>query len=204
MKVLLINSSFNQFGITNQSLETVKTVLGDENIDSEIVWLGAELIHACTACNKCNKLKKCIFEEDCINALVGRAEDFDGIIVSAPVVYGEPCEQSCRFFDRLFITAGEKYQRKPASIISVTRKGTTLPSLERLTRYYETNNMPIVTSQYPCVIKVQDNEMDEMGVNAIRTLAKNMAWLLKCIHAGKEAGIEEPIYDEKVRTWFIR
>ena len=129
------------------------------------------------------------------------------MIVGCPVYYGGPCSQITAFLDRLFFSAGSRFACKPAAAVVSCRRGGATASFERLNKYFEINNMPVVTSQYWNQIHGNTREealQDEEGLQTMRTLAKNMAWLLSCIEAGKKAGIEKPAYEPKINTNFIR
>lgn len=206
MKVLLVNGSPHPHGCTDVALSEVAMQLGKHGIETEMLWLGNEAIHGCIACGKCRKAGKCIFD-DAVNRVAAKAEEFDGIVVGSPVYYGGPDSQICAFLDRLFYSAGKKFVRKPAAAIVSCRRGGATASFERLNKYFEMSNMPLVTSQYWNQIhgnNAEEAKQDAEGLQTMRTLAENMAWLLKCIEAGKKAGVEEPVYEPFHATNFIR
>ncbi|MBR4456131.1 MAG: flavodoxin family protein [Solobacterium sp.] len=206
MKVLLVNGSPHSDGCTYTALNECASVLESEGIETEFLWLGVTAVHGCIACGKCRKAGKCVFDDN-VNAIAGRAEEFDGMIVGCPVYYGGPCSQITAFLDRLFFSAGSRFACKPAAAVVSCRRGGATASFERLNKYFEINNMPVVTSQYWNQIHGNTREealQDEEGLQTMRTLAKNMAWLLSCIEAGKKAGIEKPAYEPKINTNFIR
>ncbi|WP_105302720.1 flavodoxin family protein [Anaerolactibacter massiliensis] len=206
MKVLLVNGSPHPHGCTDVALSEVAMQLGKHGIETEMLWLGNEAIHGCIACGKCRKAGKCIFD-DAVNRVAAKAEEYDGIVVGSPVYYGGPDSQICAFLDRLFYSAGKKFVRKPAAAIVSCRRGGATASFERLNKYFEMSNMPLVTSQYWNQIhgnNAEEAKQDAEGLQTMRTLAENMAWLLKCIEAGKKAGVEEPVYEPFHATNFIR
>lgn len=206
MKVLLVNGSPHPHGCTDVALSEVAMQLGKHGIETEMLWLGNEAIHGCIACGKCRKAGKCIFD-DAVNRVAAKAEEYDGIVVGSPVYYGGPDSQICAFLDRLFYSAGKKFVRKPAAAIVSCRRGGATASFERLNKYFEISNMPLVTSQYWNQIhgnNAEEAKQDAEGLQTMRTLAENMAWLLKCIEAGKKAGVEEPVYEPFHATNFIR
>lgn len=206
MKVLLVNGSPHPHGCTDVALSEVAMQLGKHGIETEMLWLGNEAIHGCIACGKCRKAGKCIFD-DTVNRVAAKAEEYDGIVVGSPVYYGGPDSQICAFLDRLFYSAGKKFVRKPAAAIVSCRRGGATASFERLNKYFEMSNMPLVTSQYWNQIhgnNAEEAKQDAEGLQTMRTLAENMAWLLKCIEAGKKAGVEEPVYEPFHATNFIR
>lgn len=206
MKVLLVNGSPHPHGCTDVALSEVAKQLGKHGIETEMLWLGNEAIHGCIACGKCRKAGKCIFD-DAVNRVAAKAEEYDGIVVGSPVYYGGPDSQICAFLDRLFYSAGKKFVRKPAAAVVSCRRGGATASFERLNKYFEMSNMPLVTSQYWNQIhgnNAEEAKQDAEGLQTMRTLAENMAWLLKCIEAGKKAGVEEPVYEPFHATNFIR
>lgn len=206
MKVLLVNGSPHPHGCTDVALSEVAMQLGKHGIETEMLWLGNEAIHGCIACGKCRKAGKCIFD-DAVNRVAAKAEEYDGIVVGSPVYYGGPDSQICAFLDRLFYSAGKKFVRKPAAAVVSCRRGGATASFERLNKYFEMSNMPLVTSQYWNQIhgnNAEEAKQDAEGLQTMRTLAENMAWLLKCIEAGKKAGVEEPVYEPFHSTNFIR
>ena len=197
MKVLLVNGSPHPHGCTDVALSEVAMQLGKHGIETEMLWLGNEAIHGCIAC---------IFDDE-VNRVAAKAEEYDGIVVGSPVYYGGPDSQICAFLDRLFYSAGKKFVRKPAAAVVSCRRGGATASFERLNKYFEMSNMPLVTSQYWNQIhgnNAEEAKQDAEGLQTMRTLAENMAWLLKCIEAGKKAGVEEPVYEPFHATNFIR
>ncbi len=206
MKVLLINGSPHADGCTNTALEECARTLRKNGIDTEILWLGTAAMQGCIACGKCRKRGSCVFDDE-VNRVSARASEIDGLIVGCPVYYGGPCSQLTAFLDRLFYSASSSFARKPAAAVVSCRRGGATASFERLNKYFEMNNMPLVTSQYWNQIHGNTKEQaleDAEGLQTMRTLAENMAWLLKCIEAGRNAGVKEPVYEKKIATNFIR
>ncbi len=207
MKVLLINGSPNEHGCTFTALNEVANSLNKNGIETEIFWIGKKAIHGCVACWGCTRLGKCVFDDDGVNEINSRTEEFDGVIIGAPVYYAGVAGSMCAFLDRLFFSGGEKWFGKlGASVVSCRRAGTTA-SFDRLNKYFTIMNMPVVSSQY--WNEVHGNTPEEVkqdleGMQIMRTLGENMAWLLKCIEAGKKAGINYPEHEEHVFTNFIR
>ncbi|MCH4207929.1 MAG: flavodoxin family protein [Solobacterium sp.] len=206
MKVMMINGSPHEHGCTYAALHECEKTLNSHGIDTEIVWLGNQAIHGCIACGKCGKTDRCVFD-DKVNEVAAQTDSFDGLIVGAPVYYGGPCSQIVAFMDRLFYSAGNRLKDKPASSVVSCRRGGASSAYERLNKYFEMSNMPVVTSQYWNQIHGNTPEealQDEEGLQTMRTLGENMAWLLACIEAGKKAGVPLPSYEPKRRTNFIR
>ncbi len=206
MKVLLFNGSPRPNGCTYTALCEIADVLRQEGIDSELVQVGAQPVAGCIACGKCRNEGKCVFD-DGVNRLAARLDEFDGIIVGAPVYYAGPSGQSTAFLDRLFHSASKKLAGKPGAAIVSCRRGGASAAFDRLNKYFSINSMPIVTSQY--WNQVHGNTPDEVrrdeeGMQTMRTLARNMAWLLRCIQAGAEAGVSLPSREAPKKTNFIR
>ena len=206
MKVLLINGSPNQQGCTNRALEEVKTTLKKEGVETELVWIGKQPIADCIACRTCKKTNRCVFNNDLVNKLIERLDEFDGIIVGSPVYYSGPSGQICAFLDRLFFTGGDFSGKVGAAVVSCRRGGATA-SFDRLNKYFTISNMVQASSQYRNMVHgntPEEVEQDLEGLQTMRTLGQNVAWLLKCIEAGKEKGIEKPKYEAFSKTNFIR
>lgn len=206
MKVLLINGSPNQQGCTNRALEEVKTTLNKEGVETELVWIGKQPIAGCIACRTCKKTNRCVFNNDLVNKLIERLDEFDGIIVGSPVYYSGPSGQICAFLDRLFFAGGDFSGKVGAAVVSCRRGGATA-SFDRLNKYFTISNMVQASSQYRNMVHgntPEEVEQDLEGLQTMRTLGQNVAWLLKCIEAGKEKGIEKPKYEAFSKTNFIR
>lgn len=206
MKVLFVNGSPHKNGCTYTAMNEVCKQLEKHGIESEILWLGTASMQGCIACNTCYKKGECVFD-DLVNETNRRADEFDALVVGGPVFYGGICAQLTAFLDRLFYSGGEKWQKKPGSCIVSCRRGGNTVAYQRLLMYFGINNMPIVTSQYWNEVhgrKAEDVLKDEEGLQVMRTLGENMAWMLKNIQAGKEAGVPEPVYEKRISTNFIR
>ncbi|MEG1870693.1 MAG: flavodoxin family protein [Peptostreptococcaceae bacterium] len=208
MKVLLINGSPNKNGCTYTALSEVAKELEKENIETEILHVGKDPIRGCTACGHCSRTDsgKCIFNNDTVNIALAKAIEVDGFIFGSPVHYASASGTITSFLDRLFY-AGKDFAYKPgAAVVSCRRAGSTA-ALDQLNKYFTIANMPVVSSQYWNM--VHGNTPDEVnqdleGMQIMRTLGKNMSWLLKSIEAGKKAGINLPEKEERVGTNFIR
>lgn len=206
MKVLLLNGSPHGKGCTYTALSEIAKVLQKHDIETEMVHIGAKVISGCLGCGKCKGGNPCIIDDD-VNALAERLEEFDGMIVGSPIYYAGPSGQCTAFLDRLFYSASPKLKGKPGAAIVSCRRGGASSGFDRLNKYFSICSMPIVTSQYWNQVHGNTAEevlRDEEGMQTMRTLAENMAWLLKCIEAGRKAGVPEPLDEPKVRTNFIR
>lgn len=206
MKVLLLNGSPNANGCTFTALSEVEKVLKNHGMETELFQIGKKPIAGCIACRKCKDGTPCIFD-DGVNELAARLDEFDGIVIGAPVYYAGPAGQATAFLDRLFYSAGNKLKGKPGAAVVSCRRGGASAAFDRLNKYFSINSMPIVTSQYWNQVHGNTPEevlQDEEGLQTMRTLGENMAWLLRCIEAGKAAGIAAPNYEKPKRTNFIR
>ena len=202
----MINGSPNEFGCTYTALNEVAGALERNGIGTEIYYLGKPAIHGCTGCGACSKLGKCVYD-DAVNAVAARLDGFDGIVVGSPVHYSGPSAQLCAFMDRLFYSAGDKLKYKPAAAVVSCRRGGSTAALDRLIKYFTISNMPLVSSQYwPQVHGTDPDEVrqDAEGMQTMRVLGENMAWLLRCIEAGRAAGVPGPAKEPRVATNFIR
>lgn len=206
MKVLLVNGSPHEKGCTYTALREAADTLEKNGIETEIIHLGTKPVAGCIGCGSCRKTGKC-FQNDMVNYVVENAENYDGFIFGSPVYYSGPSGQLTSFMDRLFYVGSKKFAGKPAAAVVSCRRGGASATFEMINKYMGMTNMPVVTSQY--WNQVHGNTPDEVrqdleGLQTMRTLAQNMAWLIKCIEAGKQAGIEKPEYEAVIRTNFIR
>ena len=206
MKVLLINGSPNEKGCTYTALNEIAKTLKAEGVGYDIVYLGKKPVAGCIACKHCYTMHKCAFD-DKVNEVGASLDNYDALIVGSPVYYAGPSGQITAFLDRLFYAHGSKLIGKPAAAIVSCRRGGASAAFDRLNKYFSINSMPIVTSQY--WNQVHGNTPEEVmqdgeGLQTMRTLARNTAWLLRCIAAGKKAGIDFPCYEDRIRTNFIR
>ncbi|MBS5367942.1 MAG: flavodoxin family protein [Coprobacillus cateniformis] len=205
MKVLLINGSTHQHGCTYTALEEVSRALKEEGIETEIHWIGNQSYSDCIACGKCRETCECVFK-DGVNILVNKAKDCDGFIFGTPVYYAHPSGRILDVLNRAFYSGSKYFAHKPGAAIASARRAGTIASIDVLNKYFTINQMPIVSSTYWNEIHgntPQEALQDEEGMQTMYNLGKNMAWLLKCIEAGKEKGIQVPV-NEKKHTNFIR
>lgn len=204
MKVLLINGSPHAKGNTFIALSEVAKALNGEGVETEIVNIGVKPVRGCIACRKCTELGHCTFDDDVCNRIGEKLQDADGLIVGSPVYYAGPNGALCAVLDRLFYSHGKLLRYKPAASVSVCRRGGSVASFDRLNKYFSILNMPIVSSQYWTIAygaasgeALQDGE----GMQTMRTLGRNMAWLLKKI---KSDDAPTPKPEEGIRTNFVR
>jgi multimeric flavodoxin WrbA len=206
MKVLLINGSPHEKGCTYTSLKEVADTLEENGISSEIYWIGKGDTPGCKACGYCGKNKRCVVGDD-VNAISERIDEFDGFVFGAPVYYSGPAGQITAWMDRFFYSNAGKFDGKVAVSVVNARRGGNTASFERLNQYYLMNCMIVPGSQYWNMThgnRTEECEQDLEGLQTMRTLGRNIAWILKCIEAGKKAGIEHPQREPVQRTNFIR
>ena len=204
MKVLLINGSPHKEGCTYTALNEVATTLNKNGIETEIFHIGLKPIAGCIACRKCAETGKCVFN-DGVNQIGERLDEFDGIILGSPVYYAGPSGQMCSFCDRLFFSHGKKLVGKLAAAVVSCRRGGATASFDRLNKYFTINKMQVVGSQYWNMVHghtPEDVYKDKEGLQTMRTLGQNMAWLMKCIEVGKQNGINRPDYEPTTFTSF--
>jgi hypothetical protein len=206
MKVLLINGSPNEHGCTYTALCEAADVFSKNGIETEILYLGKAPVAGCIACGACRSTGRC-FVDDKANEVLAKLDSIDGLIVGSPVYYAGVSGQITSFLDRLFYAGGGKMAGKPAAAVVSCRRGGASAAFEILNKYFMMTNMPVVSSQY--WNQVHGNTPEEVkrdleGLQTIRTLAENMTWLLRCIEAGRRAGVPYPAYEPKLRTNFIR
>ncbi len=206
MKVLLINGSPRKESCTFTALTEVANTLNSLDIETQIVSIGKTAIRGCIACNKCIKTGYCIFKDDPINEWIDIMKECDGLIVGSPVYYAAPNPSLCAALDRMFYFKSDVYTLKPgAAVVSCRRAGSTA-ALDCLNKFFTIAEMPIVSSQYWNMVHgnspaevVEDLE----GMQTMRVLGRNMAWLLKCIDAAK-GSVPKPEREERFWTNFVR
>lgn len=206
MKALLINGSPHKEGCTFTALSEISNTLKKNGIESEIFHVGTKPIANCIACGKCRETGKCVFDTDGVNEIGARLDEFDAIVLGSPVYYAGPSGQLCSFCDRLFFSNSKKMAGKLAAAVVSCRRGGATASFDRLNKYFTITNMQIVGSQYWNMVHgftPEDVRKDIEGLQTMRTLAQNMAWLLKCIELGKKHGINKPEYEPIKFTNFI-
>lgn len=206
-KVLLVNGSGNERGCTYTALSEVAAALEREGIATEIIQLGKAPVRDCIGCGACAKLGKCVFEEDAVNKVAEMAREADGFVFGTPVYYAHPSGRILSFLDRLFYSAGSAFAFKPGAAVASARRAGTTASLDVLNKYFTIARMPVVSSNYWNMVHGNTPEevgQDLEGLQIMRGIGQNMAWMIKCIEAGKAAGIGYPDTEQKVRTNFIR
>lgn len=208
MKVLLINGSAKAKGCTYTALTEVENTLKQEGIETEQVWLGAGALRDCIGCGQCNtKHPGCIFDDDCINEIIAKAKEADGFVFGTPVYYAHPTGRILSALDRMFYAGKSAFVHKPGAAIASARRAGTTASVDVLNKYFSISEMPIVSSSYWNMVhgnSPQEVMQDKEGLQIMRNLGRNMAWLLKCIEAGKNQNITAPNNEYTEKTNFIR
>lgn len=208
MKVLLINGSPNANGTTNRALTEVASTLNANGIETEIFQLDVKAINDCTACMKCRELNnRCAINNDAVNEIIEKAESCDGFIFGTPVYYAHPSARLLAAMDRIFYAGSSVFAFKPAAAVAVARRAGTVASFDVLNKYFTIARMPVVSSTYWNNVHGTNGETAEQdleGMQTMRNLGNNMAWLMKCIESGKQNGINPPENERKHRTNFIR
>ena len=207
MKVLLINGSPNKEGCTYNALNHVAKALNDRSVETEIIYAGSSKVGGCMSCGGCNKTGKCVYD-DAVNLVIEKSKDADGFIFGTPVHYASPSGSMISFMDRLFYAGGARLKFKPASIVISTRRAGATAAFDVMLKYPTINQMPVVSADYWPMVHghsaPSDVFLDAEGIHTMESIARNMAWMLKCIDAGRQVGIEPEVVDKMVWTHFIR
>lgn len=205
MKVLLINGSPHVDGVIALALKELSDTLNRCDIETEIIHVGNKNVRGCIACRSCKKTGKCVFD-DCVNEIAFKLKDADGLVVGAPVYYGSANSTVVSLLTRLFYSINYDLSMKVgASVVSARRSGCTA-TFDELNKFFTISGMPIVSSTYWNNIhgnNKEDGMQDLEGLQVMRNLGKNMAFLIKSIALGKEKYGEVEL-ENNVRTNFIR
>lgn len=209
MKVLLFNGSPNKNGCTYTALAEVAKALNDAGIDTEILQVGAVPYHGCMCCGGCRKMEGCVYGvKDGLNEILIKCKEADGFVFGSPVYYASANGNLISLMDRMFSSGSRYLTHKPAAAVASARRAGTTTTLDELNKYFTINQMPVVSSNYWNMVHGSNNcpedvAQDEEGLQIMRNLGRNMAWLLKCIDAGKAAGITAPQAERTYTTNFI-
>ena len=206
MKVLLVNGGPHEKGCTYTALEELSKTLQKNGIETEIIWLGVNPIAGCIGCNACLKTGKC-FRNDIVNEFIEKSKEADGFVFGTPVHFASSAGSLTSFMDRVFYGRGDLFKNKPACCVVSCRRGGPTATFDQINKYFSICNMPIVTSQYWNQVhgtNPDEVRKDEEGMQTMRTLGNNMAWLLKCIDVARKNGVEYPENEKAVKTNFIR
>ncbi len=193
MKVILFNGSRNEKGSTYTALNLVADSLKENGIDTEIFWIGEKALSGEI--------------DSLVDLAIEKVQEADGIILGSPVYYASPSGEMVAFLDR-FYWKGEKFLRfKPAAAVTVARRAGTTACLDVLNKYITYAQQPVITSRYWNMVHGSNGDdvlKDEEGIQIMKTIGRNMAWILKSIEAGKNAGVPQPQSEKKIFTNFIR
>ena len=206
-KILLINGSPNAHGCTATALKELKKSLEENQIETEWLYLGTKPIAGCTGCFTCRNTDGLCVCDDQVNDIIRRIDEFDGIVAGSPTYYGSPSGHLCAFLDRLFFATETRLAGKLAASVVSCRRGGASGAFMSLNQYFLNCSMILVGSEYWNQVHghtPEDVRKDEEGLQTMRVLGQNMAWLLHCIEAGRRAGIQLPQYEKRIYTDFIR
>lgn len=206
MKVILVNGSPKKNGCTYTALTEVAGALEKNGIKTEIFHVGNKPLAGCMGCGACLKTGKC-FMDDTVNEFVEKAKEADGFVFGSPVHYAAASGAITSFLDRAFYGKGSVFAGKPGASVVSCRRGGASAAFDQLNKYFTISSMPVVSSQYWNQVHgttPEEVRQDEEGMQTMRTLGNNMAWLLKCIELGKKEGISFPEGEKKIATNFIR
>ena len=211
MKVMLVNGSPHKNGCTSRALEEVASALTAEGIDTEIFWIGAKPVGGCIACHGCDRKGRCVFD-DVVNEFRPKALAADGFIFGAPVHYAHAGASLLGFMDRAFYSNGragepDAFAFKPSAAVTSARRTGTTAAFEDINKFFTIKQMPIVSSRYWNNVHgntAEEVEQDKEGLWTMRQLGRNMAWMLRCLEAGRAAGVELPAQESGEITNFVR
>lgn len=210
MKVMLVNGSPHEHGCTYTALSEVQNTLEQEGIGTELFWIGTRPLAGCIACKKCVTLKRCVFN-DRVNEFLEAAPEFDGYVFGTPVHWAAAGGAITSFMDRAFYAgmnsgSGVFYLKPAACVVSARRAGTT-STFDQLNKYFSLVQMPIISSQYWNMVHgacAEEVRQDLEGLQTMRTLARNMAYFLKCRELAQKSGLPLPQREKQVLTNFVR
>ncbi len=207
MKVLLLNGSPNEKGCTWRALKEAANTLQAEGIDTEIFWIGKKPVRGCIGCGGCAKNNsRCVFSDDPVNEVLDKMESSDALIVGSPVYFASPNGALVALLDRMFM-AGGSFRLKPAAAVTSARRAGTTATVEVMNKYFLMSEMPVVSANYCNMVhghSAEEVEQDLEGLQIMRTLGRNMAWMLRCIEAGRQADAPLPAPETKIKTSYIR
>ncbi len=207
MKVLLVNGSAKTNGNTATALHEIAQTLEAEGIEAELIQISGEPLRDCIGCGGCRTKGKCVFGGDGVNEFVEKARAADGFIFATPVYYAHPSGRLLSFLDRAFYSGADAFVHKPGAAVAVARRGGTTASFDVINKYFTIAQMPVVASTYWNIAHgAAPGEVahDEEGMQTMRNLARNMAWMLRCFELGRQAGMEPPAAEREFHTNFIR
>ena len=206
MNVLLINGSPHKDGCTNAALAEMAKALNEAGIETTIFHIGSAPVGGCVGCGGCGKAGKCVFGGP-VAEVLPLVEKADGIVFGAPVHYATAAASMLGFMHRLAISGGRYLRHKPAAVVTSARRAGTTTALEAMEKVPQFFEMPLISSTYWPMVHGSNPEQvlqDAEGCAVMQELGRNMAWLLRCIEAGRAAGIDHPENPRRPMTNFIR
>ncbi len=208
MKVLLVNGSSRNSGCTFTALQEVEKALNTNGIETEIFQTSGQNMAGCLGCKYCRMsgAEKCIID-DKVNEFLAKVDEADGFVFGTPVHFAAASGTLTSFMDRVFYAGKNKFAGKPGAAVVSCRRGGAVAAFDQINKYFTISCMPIVSSQYWNQVhgnKPSEVKQDLEGLQTMRTLGNYMAWLLKCIEAGKKAGVSDPVREEPIVTSFIK
>ena len=209
MKALLINGSPHEKGCTHRALLEVAGALEKEGFETEIAWIGDGPVRGCLACKACSADPgHCAFgDEDCVNALIEKCAAADALVVGSPVYFAGTNGALHAVLDRMFYAGNTLFRFKPAAGIASARRAGTTPTIDQINKFFQISCMPVASSVYWPMVHGStpaDVEQDEEGLQAMRMVGAELAWMARSFACAREAGIEPPTVEPKLRTNFIR
>jgi multimeric flavodoxin WrbA len=207
MKVLLVNGSPHLRGCVYTALHEMAVTFEKLHVDAEILQLGGKPVADCIACGYCGSHGHCVNDKDPVNRVIEQLDELDGLVVGSPVYYGGPNGQITSFMDRLFYAAYDRLAGKVGAAVVSCRRGGATAAFDRLNKYFLMSNMIVPGSQYWNQIHgftAEDALKDKEGLQTMRTLAQNIAWILSLKEAGRKAGVPDPVYEPWIGTHFIQ
>lgn len=207
MKVLMINGSSRKNGCTFLALSEIAKVLKEQNIETEIIQMGANSVRDCIGCNGCSKKGYCVFKDNNVNEILDKARESDGFVFGTPVYYAHPSGQLLSLLDRLFYAGKDAFLFKPGASVVTARRAGTSASLDVINKYMTNAQMPVVSSTYWNMVFGPSPDLilqDKEGLQTMRNLGRNMAWILHCIEDGKNNGHVPPQNESQEWTNFNR
>ncbi|MBE6494536.1 MAG: flavodoxin family protein [Methanosphaera stadtmanae] len=193
MKVLLVNGSTREKGCTFTALSEMEKILNEENIETEMFWIGTDPVYGCTACQACSKLGKCVYD-DVSNVLAQKMQEADGIVIGSPVYYANINGSLAAALDKAFYQNSSAYENKVAAAVVSCRRGGAGPAFDRLNKYFTITRMPVASGQYWNAVHGQtpdEVKQDIEGMQQMRDLARSMSWMLKNL-VGTQTPEREP------------
>ena len=207
MKVLLFNGSTRLNGCTYLALTEIAKTLEGEEISAEILQAGGKPVQDCIGCDRCAGAGRCVFEDDMVNDWIAKAREADGFIFGSPVYFAHPSGQLLSVMDRMFYAGADAFTHKPAAAVVTARRAGTTAALDAIQKHFADAQMPVISSTYWNMVFGPAPELvqqDQEGMQTMRNLGHNMAWILRCIEAGKEKGLTAPETGTRLLTNFNR